>query len=604
MMIVNDAGSLILAESGLSLYTFDNDAANKSSCNGTPDDGESCAGNWPPLIVADGAVASGNFSFITRDDNSQQWAYNQQALYTFAQDSAQGDILGDGVGGVWHLARPMAIKNAVINGLESYSANQTVLSATQSNDVLETVRVNKDGFTLYTFDKDVTNSSACVGECIDFWPPLLADQGAQAQAPLTIVELSDGLSQWAYKGKPLYFFVGDKTAGANNGDEVNDVWHTASLEPAIQRSNDNGQFLTATGMVDVLVAEEGSNSEFSVVNKNMDGFALYTFDLDSSNTSNCSGDCLVNWPAFVPGEADVAIGDFSIITREDGHQQWAYQEMPLYFFIGDEKKYDINGDNVFDVWHLIKPEPSTLFAEESNGLGATITTTGMVHVMLRDSESMEFVDTMMDKSGFALYTFDNDNAGESKCLDTCLDAWPPLLADDSDVAVAPYSIITRANGMKQWAINDMPLYFFTPDTSAESTLGENANQVWHIARPAPLKADNPGAQNQLLAAHGDVLDSQGKTSAQLMGLTLYTFDDDVKDAGESSCFDGCAVTWPPLYASDAKQAFGEYSVISRQENSTTTYQWAYKGLPLYFFTGDNQAGDTNGQYPTWVIAQP
>ena len=89
-----------------------------------------------------------------------------------------------------------------------------------------------------------------------------------------------------------------------------------------------------------------------------------------------------------------------------------------------------------------------------------------------------------------------------------------------------------------------------------------------------------------------------------MGLTLYTFDDDIKDSGMSTCFDGCAVTWPPLYATNPEQAFGEYSVISRAEDNTTTYQWAYKGLPLYFFTGDSQVGDTNGDYPAWPIAQP
>ena len=283
MTLVNESGSLLLAESGLSLYTFDNDSAGVSTCRGAPDAAESCAGRWPPLLVADGAVASANLSVITRDDGEMQWAYNQQALYTFAQDSAQGDVLGDGIGNIWHLARPMPIKTAMINDLESYVGNQTVLSATQSSDVLTAARANKEGFTLYTFDMDVTNSSACMGACIDAWPPLLADAGAQAQAPLSIVALSDDLSQWAYKGKPLYFFVGDQTAGANEGDEANDIWHTATLEPAIQRTNINGRFLSATGMVNVLLPNEGSTTEFSVMNKDMDGYALYTFDRDTQD---------------------------------------------------------------------------------------------------------------------------------------------------------------------------------------------------------------------------------------------------------------------------------------------------------------------------------
>jgi len=601
--VVNDNGSLLLAESGLSLYTFDNDAVNVSSCNGTPDNTSSCAGIWPPLLVADGAVASGKFSFITRDDNEQQWAYNQQALYTYAQDSAQGDVLGDGIDNIWHLARPMPIKTAMINELDSYVGNQTVLSVTANNEVLSQIRANKEGFTLYTFDMDMVNSSACAGSCINAWPPLLADAGAQAAAPLSLI-LNDQMLQWAYKGKPLYFYIDDEAAGENKGDEVNDVWHTATLEPAIQRTSVNGRYLSATGLVDVLLANEGSNTEFSVVNKEMDGFSLYTFDMDSANSSSCSGDCLVNWPAFVPSAADTAIGDFSIFTRADGTRQWAHKGMALYFFIGDTTKTDINGDNVNGVWHLIEPSTTTNFVEETTTLGASITTMGMVHVMLRDPDTMEFVDQLIDKSGFALYTFDIDSAGVSNCFDACLDAWPALLADDVDQASAPYSIITRANGMKQWAVNDMPLYFFTPDTTAADILGENVNLVWHIARPAPVKVDNHATKGDLFTAHGDVLASQGKTAAQLRGLTLYTFDSDTENSGVSTCFDGCAITWPPLYASSAEQAFGEFTIISRAENSTTTYQWVYKGLPLYFYIGDSLVGDTNGDYPTWTIARP
>jgi predicted lipoprotein with Yx(FWY)xxD motif len=158
--------------------------------------------------------------------------------------------------------------------------------------------------------------------------------------------------------------------------------------------------------------------------------------------------------------------------------------------------------------------------------------------------------------------------------------------------------------MKQWALNGMSLYFFTPDMTADDTNGENKNTVWHLARPAPVKVDEHATEGKLLVAHGDVLDSVGKTAAQLTGLTLYTFDSDVKDSGNSQCFDGCATNWPPLYATSMDQAFGDFSVISRSENSTTTYQWAYQGLPLYFYKTDTQVGDTFGDYTSWTIARP
>ncbi|MEY8215475.1 MAG: hypothetical protein RPR97_13460, partial [Colwellia sp.] len=87
-------------------------------------------------------------------------------------------------------------------------------------------------------------------------------------------------------------------------------------------------------------------------------------------------------------------------------------------------------------------------------------------------------------------------------------------------------------------------------------------------------------------------------------FTLYTFDSDTVNSNVSECFDGCAVTWPPLYATSSDQAFGNFSIIPRSENNTTTFQWSYKGLPLYFYVGDSAIGDTNGDYTSWTIARP
>ncbi|MGH6624435.1 MAG: COG4315 family predicted lipoprotein, partial [Burkholderiaceae bacterium] len=74
-----------------------------------------------------------------------------------------------------------------------------------------------------------------------------------------------------------------------------------------------------------------------------DGRTLYTFDKDQSGTSNCAGGCIVAWPAFTVANSALAGGDFSIITRADGVQQWAFKGMPLYFFAADAKPGDANG---------------------------------------------------------------------------------------------------------------------------------------------------------------------------------------------------------------------------------------------------------------------
>ncbi|WP_043440268.1 lipoprotein [Cupriavidus sp. HPC(L)] len=87
---------------GLTLYTFDRDTAGsgKSVCNGQ------CAVNWPPLLAQPGTSATGQYTIITRDDGSRQWAYRGKPLYRFAKDTKPGDRTGDKVMNVWHIATP------------------------------------------------------------------------------------------------------------------------------------------------------------------------------------------------------------------------------------------------------------------------------------------------------------------------------------------------------------------------------------------------------------------------------------------------------------------------------------------------------------------
>jgi len=84
---------------GKTLYTFDKDAGGKSACNGP------CAGNWPPLMAGSDAKASGDWSIITRDDGSKQWAYKGKPLYLWSKDQKPGDMTGDGFNGVWHVVK-------------------------------------------------------------------------------------------------------------------------------------------------------------------------------------------------------------------------------------------------------------------------------------------------------------------------------------------------------------------------------------------------------------------------------------------------------------------------------------------------------------------
>jgi predicted lipoprotein with Yx(FWY)xxD motif len=90
---------ILASKEGRSLYTFDRDAAGKSSCYG------GCAAAWPPFVVADPALAGGDFSIVGRDDGRVQWAFKGRPLYFFAADARPGEVRGDGNAGAWHAVR-------------------------------------------------------------------------------------------------------------------------------------------------------------------------------------------------------------------------------------------------------------------------------------------------------------------------------------------------------------------------------------------------------------------------------------------------------------------------------------------------------------------
>jgi predicted lipoprotein with Yx(FWY)xxD motif len=84
----------------MTLYTFDKDQPGKSNCNGM------CADNWPPLMAPADAKANGDWSIVARDDGTKQWAYKGHPLYGWVKDQKPGDTTGDGIGTVWHAAKP------------------------------------------------------------------------------------------------------------------------------------------------------------------------------------------------------------------------------------------------------------------------------------------------------------------------------------------------------------------------------------------------------------------------------------------------------------------------------------------------------------------
>lgn len=85
------------------------------------------------------------------------------------------------------------------------------------------------------------------------------------------------------------------------------------------------------------------------------GMTLYVFDKDAGGKSACNGQCAANWPPLKASADAKPMGDYTVVTRDDGAKQWAYKGKPLYTWAKDAKAGDTTGDNVNNVWHVARP---------------------------------------------------------------------------------------------------------------------------------------------------------------------------------------------------------------------------------------------------------
>ncbi len=322
-----DLGNFLVDNNGMTLYIFTVDPLNDSACY------DQCAKAWPPLLVdsadkitvADGIP--GKFSTITRKDGKLQVAYNGAALYYWFKDKQAGDTTGHRVARTWWVVPPAT----------AYA---------QRIPKLGNVLVGPTGMTLYTFAKDTTDTSNCYDTCADNWPALLVDKaeslvpGVNLQGKFNTFARKDGKLQVSYNGMPLYTFKKDMAIGDANGEKVGDAWFSVVPETVgVSNTKDLGDFLIS-----------------------YDGMTVYTYAKDTTDTSNCTADCLKAWPPLTVMDLDrlaapsTVKGKLGTITRADNKAiQVTYNGMPLYVFAKDTKPGDTTGQNVGNVWSVVKP---------------------------------------------------------------------------------------------------------------------------------------------------------------------------------------------------------------------------------------------------------
>lgn len=222
---------------GMSLYYYTPDTTTTAACTGA------CTTNWPPLLFTGtgaptaAATLPGQLAVAT-NANGQQVTYNGHFLYTFAGDSAAGQVNGQGKGGKWYVATP-DLQTMTSTGTGAGATTGAVIKTAMAtvDGKSETILTNAQGMTLYYFTPDTETKVACTGGCATAWPPLLFTGSGSPTAATTLsgelaaYQNTNG-NQVAYNGHLLYTYSGDTAAGQVNGQGVGGKWFVATPDLA------------------------------------------------------------------------------------------------------------------------------------------------------------------------------------------------------------------------------------------------------------------------------------------------------------------------------------------------------------------------------------
>jgi predicted lipoprotein with Yx(FWY)xxD motif len=311
--------------------------------------------------------------------------------------------------------------------------------------------------------------------------------------------------------------------------------------------------------------------------------------------------CTDLWPPVMATRDDKPLGKWTVLERTDGTRQWAYDEQPLYTSVldrqpgdvmaGTRRKADDNQDSPAGREPVGPPSlVAPGFAVKTTLLGRMLTTA----------------------KSYSVYVSDQDTARKSLCDAACAQVWRPMLAPLSAQPVGEWTVIERSAGVRQWAYRNKPLYTYARDTHLESQQGSDV-PGWHnvyTQHAPPLPA---GFTVQDTIAGQVVADSRGMT------VYKYNCGDDSLDqlscdhpaftqvyrlaicgAGDPA---RCRKNWPYVPAADGVSSSRTWSVLRIDPDTgrlaaagavNALSVWAYRGRPIYTYSGDYEPGDVNG----------
>lgn len=310
--------------------------------------------------------------------------------------------------------------------------------------------------------------------------------------------------------------------------------------------------------------------------------------------------CMDLWPPVVAVDGSEAVGKWTILDRDDGIRQWAFDEQPLYTSVYDRKPGDVIGGITTDysgdapAYRVPLKPPSRVppgFAVKTSALGRLLTT----------------------HENNSVYAYDGDTATSIACREDCLSNFKPLIAPELARPKGEWSIVERSPGVRQWVFRGRPLYTYVLDQRSWSQEGSDVRGWENVY--VQLAPEPPGVFTVQATIAGNVL-------ADAYGMTIYTYqcgDDSIDQLScdhpndtqvyrLAMCGGGdpvkCQEHWPYVLAGDSEIGDSRtWSVVridpqtghfATPEQKDALRVWAYRDRPVYTYGLDKRPGDLRG----------
>ncbi|MEQ9447587.1 MAG: hypothetical protein RLN70_01615 [Rhodospirillaceae bacterium] len=334
-------------ENDLPVYTFANDEPGVSNCY------DACAEKWFPLPARADAQPVGEWSVIDRRDGIRQWAFNDRPLYTYVEDAGADEggggmyfrssqPKGHDVDGVWHV---FEIQPEEWLRVPQGVTVEEILTAPGQ------VYATDQRMPLYTFSGSPDADQAFRAD----WTPFTAYQLALPVGDFTVIARNDGIHQWALNGRPLYTYDGDVEYGDSNGKGLSDQFDLAWVmkyympdEVGIRKDQKRGGVLVEASTGKSLYARDRAFADMQGGHHARGGTRGNPSTGKSLGTSGCDAECEMTWLPLIAPENAKPSGYWTVVDREDGRKQWAYQGYVMYTY-ANEGPGVVTGHDIYDL---------------------------------------------------------------------------------------------------------------------------------------------------------------------------------------------------------------------------------------------------------------